>query len=603
MPSAKPKCILLIDDDKFMHEMAHAHLEKAGYRLVDAYDGPTGIELARRELPDLILLDYVMPGIDGEEVFRQLTTDERAPALRTIPVIMLTGRQMDGTRLSLLERGVSAYLQKPFGLRELSDIIDNVLVVHEIRRRSEKSDYQLRMLSSIGSAMQSAMDLDELLHLILTSLTAGQALGFSRAMIFLCNEKRTALEGKMGVGPASAEEAGRIWHELAQENLALEEFLEKYGKRKPRANDTFDRRVRAHQLTLLSEKCVFVSSIKRMQTFRGVAGHETCAECRGFLDALGLKEFVAAPLAARSRLIGLIIADKLYGEAQPIREEVVAQLELFARQAALAIEKADAYFRLEQEKAKLEKAYAELKETHVQLLHAERLAAVGKMTAHVAHEIRNPLVTIGGFARSLLKKAHGNGDVEKSAGIIAEEALRLEKILANVLAFTRLPKPVFQMADLNKILRDICALFGEEAQRRRIRLNLQLNDVPLLRLDVGQINQAVQNLLRNGMQSFGDARGGAAPERCCVTIATGVESGQQVCLKICDTGAGMPPDVLDNIFDPFFTTKPEGTGLGLPITRQIISEHGGRIEVTSAVGKGTSFFVYLPIKDIDGNIC
>jgi len=596
MPSDKPKCILLIDDDKLMHEMAHVHLEKGGYRLVDAFDGPTGIELARRELPDLILLDYIMPGMDGEEVFRQLTTDERSPALRAIPVIMLTGRHIDAARSSLLERGVSAYLQKPFGLRELSDIIENVLLVHEIRRRSEKSDYQLRMLSSIGSAMQSAIDLDELLHLILTSITAGQALGFSRAMIFLCNEQRTAFEGKMGVGPASAEEAGRIWQELAKENLALEEFLEKYGKRKPHVSDVFDKRVRGQHLALLPEGCVFIKSIQQMQTYRGIPGQETCVDCRGFLDALELKDFVAAPLVARGRLIGLIIADKLYGEAQPIREEVVAQLELFARQAVLAIEKADAYFRLEQEKAKLEKAYAELKETHVQLLHAERLAAVGKMTAHVAHEIRNPLVTIGGFARSLLKKAHGNGEIEKSAGIIAEEALRLEKILANVLSFTRLPKPVFRMADLNKILRDICALFGEEARRRKIRLNLQLNDLPLLRLDVGQINQAVHNLLRNSMQSFGGGDGGMASERRCITITTSVEAEQRVCLKVCDTGAGVPLEVLNNIFDPFFTTKSEGTGLGLPITRQIISEHSGRIEVSSIVGKGTSFFVYLPIQ-------
>lgn len=595
MPSDKPKCILLVDDDKLMHEMAHVHLEKVGYRLVDAYDGPTGIELAKRELPDLILLDYMMPGMDGEEVFRQLTTDEPLRALRTVPVIMLTGRHIDTTRLSLLERGVSAYLQKPFGLRELSEIIDNVLVVHEIRRRSERSDYQLRMLSSIGLAMQSAIDLDELLHLILTSITAGQAMGFSRAMIFLCNEQRSALEGKMGVGPASAEEAGRIWQELAKENLGLEGFLEKYGKRKPGAGDVFDKRVRSQYLTLLAKGCVFVKSINHMQTYRGVPGHETCVDCRGFLDALELTDFVAAPLVARDRLIGLIIADKLYGAGQPILGEVVTQLELFARQAGLAIEKADAYARLENEKAKLERAYAELKETHVQLLHAERLAAVGKMTAHVAHEIRNPLVTIGGFARSLLKKAHGNGEIEKSAGIIAEEALRLEKVLANVLNFTRLPKPVFQMADLNKILRDICALFGEEAQRRKIRLNLQLHELPQLRLDVGQINQAVQNLLRNGMQSFGDADGDRAREDCSVTIATTLEAAQRVCLKVSDTGAGIPPEVLDNMFDPFFTTKPEGTGLGLPITRQIISEHGGRIEVSSVVGKGTTFSVYLPI--------
>ncbi len=597
MLSDKPKCILLIDDDKLMHEMAHVHLERVGYRLIDAYDGLSGVELARRELPDLILLDYMMPGMDGEEVFRQLTTDERYPALRSVPVIMLTGRNIDAARMSLLERGVSAYLQKPFGLRELSDIIENVLVVHEIRQRSDKSDYQLRMLHSIGLAMQSAIDLDELLHLILSSITAGQALGFSRAMIFLCDEQCGALEGKMGVGPISAEDAGRIWQELAKENLALEGFLEKYGKRKPDPGDVFDSRVRAQRLMLVSEACTFVKAIKHLQTYRGVPSGETCVACRGFLDALSLNDFVAVPLVARARLIGLIIADKLYGEAQPIRDEVIAQLELFARQAALAIEKADANARLEQEKAKLEKAYIELKETHLQLLHAERLATVGKMTAHVAHEIRNPLVTIGGFARSLLKKAHGNEEIQKSAGIIAEEALRLEKILANVLSLTKLPKPIFQKADLNKILKDVCTLFADEVQRRRIRLNLRLHELPLLNIDVGQINQAVHNLLRNSLQSFGENRSEHTAKDSVISIATSVESAQTVCLRVSDTGAGISQEVLDNMFDPFFTTKPEGTGLGLPITRQIISEHGGRIEVASVAGKGTTFFVYLPIQN------
>jgi hypothetical protein len=594
MPSATPKSILLIDDEKSMHELARAHLEKAGYRVLHAFEGSSGLELAARETPDLIVLDLMMPGLSGEEVFTQLRSDHRFSALRTVPVIMLTGRR-DTARLSLLERGVSAYLQKPFGLRELSNIIDNVLAVQEIRRRSEKSDYQLRMLHRIGLAMQSAIDLDELLHLILASITAGQALGFSRAMIFLCDEACRALQGKMGVGPASAEEAGRIWQALANENLELEEFLEKHGKRKPDAYDIFDARVRAQRLALISDACPFVGAAKQMRTYRGTSASLRCASCREFLEALELSEFIGVPLVAKSRLIGLIIADKLYGPQQEIHDDLARQLELFARQAAVAIEKADAHARLEQEKVKLENAYGELKETHTQLLHAERLATVGKMAAHVAHEIRNPLVTIGGFARSLFKRAQGNEAIEKIASIIAEEALRLEKILANVLSFTRVPKPAFELSDLNTIVNEVCALLREEAQRLGIRLKTELGSLPLIRLDSGQINQALHNLVRNGMQSIGVPSAGEARERGLVTIATRVIASQKVCLEVSDTGAGIPPEVLENMFNPFFTTKPQGTGLGLAITRQIIAEHGGQIEASSQPGKGTTFFVYLPI--------
>ncbi len=717
MASATLKCILLIDDEESMHRLAHAHLEKAGFRLLDAYDGASGLELALRDPPDLILLDLLMPDMSGEEVFKRLASDDRFVTLRAVPVIMLTGHGTgNAARLSLLESGVSAYLCKPFGLRELSEIVDNVFVIHDIHGRNqqlraeiemahdhlslmlrtapvgifsteasgfikainpplgrllghaetdklmgrsvladpelqasilyegvaqvlasgeawqksglnyfygdnrlailnidcaplrradghiagvvgvvedvttrEESASQLRMLHGIGLAMQSAIDLDELLHLILTSLTAGQAMGFSRAMIFFSDAPRTSLQGKMGVGPATAEEAGRIWQALAEENLALDQVLEKYGKRKPAAHDAFNTQVCSQRLPLTASACDFIAAINAMQTYRGRAGAVRCAVCLPFLEALQLSEFLAVPLVARDKLIGLIIADSLYGTRQRTEDKLAGQLEIFARHAAVAIEKADAHKRLEEEKTKHEQAYAELKATHTQLMHAERLATVGKMTAHVAHEIRNPLVTIGGFARSLFNKAQGNESIEKIAGIIAEETLRLEKILANVLDYTRLPKPVLHSVDLNKIIRDVSTLLSEEAQRLNIRLELNLSPLPALRLDSGQINQVLLNLLRNGIQSIGEAGSGA------IAMTTSVVANQQICLRVSDNGAGIPPEMLANIFDPFFTTKPQGTGLGLAITRQIITEHGGHIEVTSTPKKGTTFFVYLPI--------
>lgn len=727
MPSATPKSILFIDDDSVMHELARAHLEKYGYRLLAALDGPSGLEAAVRASPDLILLDYMMPGMNGEEVFSELMTNARYADLRHTPVIMLTARETSElSRSELLERGISAYLQKPFGLRELSNVIANVFIIHDIRRRNvqlrsevestrdhlelmlrtapvgifstdangvikeinpplrrllgyedpadllgvnifededlqstflragtahvlqkgtpwqmrglnvvepgnrrailnihcvplrsadglitggvgvvediterEKSDYQLRMLHTIGLAMQSAMDLDELLHLILTSITAGQAMGFSRAMIFLSDAPGTLLDGKMGVGPATAEDASRIWEALAEEHISLEAFLEKYGRRKPEPHDAFDLRVRAQRLALTAEGCEFVSAIKKMQPYRGLPNQAKCSSCKKFLEALELQDFIAVPLVAKDKLIGLIIADNLYGTAQPIHNELIAQLELFARQAALAIEKADAYKRLEEEKAKLEGAYGELQETHVRLIHSERLATIGRMAAHVAHEIRNPLVTIGGFARSLFKTARGNEAIEKIAGIVAEETMRLEKILANLLNFTRLPKPTFQPVDLNKIVREACALLRNEALQQRIRLELKLGPLPTMMLDGVQIKQALLNLLRNGMQSIAAPRPEESKERGTVSIATSVRADQRVCLEVRDTGSGIPPDVLENMFNPFFTTKPQGSGLGLAITRQIINEHGGQIEVSSTPGRGTAFFIYLPVQNTE----
>jgi signal transduction histidine kinase len=266
----------------------------------------------------------------------------------------------------------------------------------------------------------------------------------------------------------------------------------------------------------------------------------------------------------------------------------MATLEIFANQAAQAIERADANRRLEQEKHKLEAAYKELQMTHERLVHAERLAAIGNMASHVAHEIRNPLVAIGGFARSLQRLAKDNQSILDVAEIIAEEVMRLEKILANVMLFTKYPKPSFHLAEINPIIAEACELLQAEAEQGHVTLVKTLAaNVPKLLLDPIQINQMLVNLMRNGIQSI--VASGV------VEVSTQLLEPNQVLIVVRDSGSGIPPNVLDNVFNPFFTTKPDGTGLGLAICQHIVSDHGGHITVESQVGYGTTFSIFLPL--------
>jgi signal transduction histidine kinase len=229
-----------------------------------------------------------------------------------------------------------------------------------------------------------------------------------------------------------------------------------------------------------------------------------------------------------------------------------------------------------------------LQTTHERLVHAERLAAVGNMAGHVAHEIRNPLVAIGGFARSLMRLAKDNAPIHNFANIIAEEVMRLEKILANVMLFTKFPKPSFQVAELNVIVNEACNLLQSEAEERKVKLIKTLAaDLPKLLLDPVQINQMLVNLTRNGIQSITDYG--------VVEISTQFVKPREVLLVVRDTGSGIPSNVLENVFNPFFTTKPDGTGLGLAICQQIAGDHGGRIQVESQVGNGTVFSIYFPL--------
>jgi hypothetical protein len=479
----------------------------------------------------------------------------------------------------------------PTGLaQQKTDGIDGlagVLGIVEDVTESQKHDYQLRMLATIGLAMQSAINLDELLHLILTGITAGPALGFNRAMIFLIDDTGLYLAGRMGVGPADGEEARRIWKTLSGEHITLEDFLEKYGKRRPAPDDAFNNRVRAQKLLLTAGDSDFVAAIRRKKPYRGLPNQRVCTSCQKFFAKLDLQDFIAVPLVARDRLIGMIIADYLYSE-QKINDDALAALEIFASQAAYAIEKADANRRLEAEKHKLEAAYKELQTTHERLVHAERLAAVGNMAGHIAHEIRNPLVAIGGFARSLMRLAKDNASIHNVAKIIAEEVMRLEKILANVMLFTKFPKPSFQLADLNTTVEEACKLLQSEAGPKNVKLIKTLApDLPKLLLDPIQINQMLVNLMRNGIQSISGYG--------VVEVSTQFVEPQEVLLVVRDTGSGIPPNVLENLFNPFFTTKPDGTGLGLPICQQIVNDHGGQISVESQVGHGTVFSISFPL--------
>ena len=672
MSAVAPLKILLIDDEATLHDLARAHLEKAGYRLISAYDGRSGLDLILQEKPALILLDLLIPEMDGEKVFETLSGDSSYESVRKTPVVMLTGHGADeNLKKKLIERGVSAYLHKPFGLRELTNVIENIFIIREIRERNlqlraevkatrdylssllntapigifstdghgnirkanplllqllglsmeailgrnifeteslretflrtavarvntghkpwkvqglnfrgadgqahvlnvhavplwqtpekmegvlgivedvteeQKHDYQLRMLNTIGLALQSAMNLDELLHLILTGITAGPALGFNRAMIFLLDDKGLYLTGRMGVGPADGEEARRIWEKLKDEHISLEDFLEKYGKRQPDPENVFNHRVRAQRLLLAAEDSDFVATIRRKKPYRGTPNHLVCANCQNFFEALELRDFIATPMVAKDRLIGIIIADYLYSKQQ-IDQDAIASLEIFASQAAQAIERADANRRLEEEKSKLEDAYKELQTTHERLVHAERLAAIGNMAGHVAHEIRNPLVAIGGFARSLRRLAKDNQAILNVAEIIAEEVMRLEKILANVMHFTKFPKPSLQWADLNAVIEEACRLIQVEAEPRQIKLVKTLAPaLPPLLLDPVQINQMLVNLMRNSMQSI-------VAETGVVEVATQLAKSKEIQLTVRDTGSGMPPNVLENVFIAFF---------------------------------------------------
>ena len=220
----------------------------------------------------------------------------------------------------------------------------------------------------------------------------------------------------------------------------------------------------------------------------------------------------------------------------------------------------------------------------------ERLAAIGKMAAHVTHEIRNPLSSIGLNIELLeenLVEAGVVGESRALLGAITREVQRLEHLSEEYLRVARLPQPRMESEDLAAKVRELFLFAKPEMERAGIDLALTIADeIPNALFDEGQIRQAILNILRNAREAMTD--GGK------IELSLRAE-GMSVVIAVDDRGSGIPEDVRSRIFDPFFSTKGEGTGLGLAITRQIVEAHGGSIAVESRAGGGTSFRVLLPM--------
>jgi PAS domain S-box-containing protein len=231
----------------------------------------------------------------------------------------------------------------------------------------------------------------------------------------------------------------------------------------------------------------------------------------------------------------------------------------------------------------------ERKQLQEKLLQSERLAALGQMAAHISHEVKNPLMVIGGLARQVLK---GSGkDPHKNAEklrIIVEEIRRLEEFLAEVGSFAKLSEPRKCPIDLNSLIREMCLKLEPSLQENRITLAMHLDpNLPQVQFDPLLLRQVLLNIAKNGIE--------AMPAGGMLTFTSGRDH-DRVLVRIDDSGEGISPDIIDKIFQPFYSTKPKGSGLGLAISQTIVSAHQGEIRVKSQPHQGTGMTVFLQVE-------
>jgi signal transduction histidine kinase len=432
------------------------------------------------------------------------------------------------------------------------------------------------------------MSTPEVINLILVAVTAREGFGFNRAFFLEVSGDR--LRGRLGIGPASAAEAHEIWSRLAERHPDLRESLHLLSKTGEPPNPAtqalalridipLERQGDEHEQGILQAcrqgkpaQVLFGSSLSRVEedVFRNLS-----------VDALAV-----VPLTIRHRLAGVLLADHSITR-RPITQEDLDLLKTFSGYAALALERSSLHDELRTNLERLRHANRELQANQRRLLQAEKLSALGELAANVSHEIRNPLVAIGGLARSVLDDGVGSEESQEALRIIVSEVSRLERFLKETLDFAKPSVGTLESIDLSGLVRDVLSTFKEALSRSNISLSSDVPEEPVPVCVVPDaLRGALTNLLRNAQEAL--ASGGDIRVR--LTHHGGVAE-----VEVADTGPGIPEERRRMIFEPYFTTKKDGTGIGLAITRQNIQSMGGNITVESGQGAyRTVFRIQLP---------
>jgi signal transduction histidine kinase len=438
---------------------------------------------------------------------------------------------------------------------------------------------ELTLLYQFSNTMLSTIRLNKLLHLILTAVTTPSSNLFERAILFLRNEKSNVLQGMLAVTRQLSEGLEIVG---GQDTLGSRWDISDEAISHQRSTE-FCLQVRLTRIEIDTE-CPLIHRIIAERSLYHY-GDDICQKCPTchFIRPLCGGSFAAVPLVARETTIGMIVVDNP-DSGRKISNEDLHFLQLFANQAGMAIENSMLYSRIED-------AHLNLKDARERLLHGERLAAIGEMAANLAHELKNPLITIGGFAARLLKSLPVETREHHYADTIVSEVSRLEKMLAEILAFSRKPTICFNRCDLEEIIQECLASCTAIFEDHNIRISFSSDAQPLaVSGDAHQLKQVFLNLILNACDAMPE--GGELS----LILKKNLLNKKTVIATVEDSGGGIPQEMLPQIFNPFFTTKHHGTGLGLAIVNRIILNHFGSIEAGNT-GQGAIFTITLPMAE------
>jgi len=526
--------VLIVDDHLAAAQMLARLFTNNEYRVHSVDNGESALDYARHFVPDLILLDIMMPVMDGYEVFARL---REHPATKNIPTIFITAKDQPEDVEHGLQLGADDYMPKPVKPRELLARAKSKIESNKLRRALRQRTTDLEALLRVSEELNNHIQVDELLNLIvylIVDLISCEVSGILRL-----NEHEEVIDSCINNNDGSVHNGA----------LDLPRLIE-YG-----------------------------------QDTETVCWHDVHES-----PVAAMPAGMAFGLAHGGQLHGVIFA----ASDEPYDAHALRLFGSIGRQATLALRNAELYeikvSYAEHLEEMVEERTAELRSAQQLLVRAEKLASVGRLAAGIAHEINNPLMPIMVNLELMLE------DIQEKRSIAAEDideslksAKRIKRIVERLLQFTRKQgedRPAMEPLDITSVLEDVVALSHTYVRRSGVNIDFNIEEQATIYGNRDQLEQVFLNLILNAQAAIVD--GGD------LIISSRIKNSDLI-ITFEDNGTGIEPKIIDKIFEPFVSTKESGTGLGLFISYGIIQNHNGTIEVESEVGKGTTFILTLPI--------
>jgi len=557
--------ILIVDDEPemvgYLTELLTAH----GYTVAAAHTGEEGLAAMRAGSPsllspsgiDLVILDVRIPEPDGYEVCRRAKGDE---ALRYIPIIMVTALGSKQNVTHGLEVGADDYVAKPFSPEELLARVEAMLRIRQMEREVLRHNRELAALNAIASVVSRSLDLDEVLPATLETIMSLLEMRAGAVCLLDSESGQLAVREQQGFSTRGAQILSRAQWQVGQGIIG--------------------------QVAESGEPAL-------MEDLTGVDPWASVVDAGADgIDETSARDLslLCVPLPAQNRVLGTLIVLRPHppGFSSPDQSLLAA----IGQQIGISVDNARLYTELRQFAQELERSQA-------QLIQAEKLAAMGRLTASIAHELNNPLQAVQNCLHLTLNRKLDEEKQRRYLTLAQEEVDRLIDIVLRMLDFYRPSRGQRMPTDVNALIENVLALTAKRLQRGNVTVYRQLaHGLPPVFMVADQIKQVCLNMVINAIEAM--PNGGELIVTSRLENGKTGQDGGWLRISFADNGMGLSPEEVQHIFEPFYTTKSRGTGLGLSVSYGIVEQHGGHIDVKSVPGKGTIFSVRLPLSFTGG---